>query len=157
MAGLRIIWVGKSKERFVTDGIEFYRKRLAPFHRVEWVEVRAAAHSGRRKGEALRQEAEAVLKRIGQGAFVVLLDEKGEELGTTGLAAKMSSLLSDHGNAITFVVGGPYGVDAALRERADWVLSLSRLTLPHQLVRVVLLEQLYRVASLNAGHRYHHE
>lgn len=157
MAGLRIIWIGKTKERFVTDGIEFYRKRLAPFHPVELVEVRAAAHSGRTKQEALRQEAEAVLKRAGREAFVVLLDEKGEQLGTAGLAVKMRSLLSGHGNAITFIVGGAYGVNGAVRKRADWVLSLSRLTLPHQLVRVVLLEQLYRVASLNAGHQYHHE
>ncbi len=157
MAGMRIIWIGKTKERFVSDGIEFYRKRLAPFHPVELVEVRAAAHSGRTRQEALRQEAEAVLKRAGRDAFVVLLDEKGEQLGTTGLAAKMRSLLFDHGNAVTFVVGGAYGVDGELRERADWVLSLSRLTLPHQLVRVVLLEQLYRVASLNAGQQYHHE
>ncbi len=157
MAGLRVVWVGKSQQRFVEEGIAYYRERIGPYLPLELVEVRAAAHSGRDAAQALRREGEAILKRIGPDEPLVLLDERGRQLDTAGFADWLGARQAVAGRAITFVIGGAYGVDEAVRGRAADVIALSRLTLPHQLVRVVLLEQLYRVLSLRAGHGYHHE
>jgi 23S rRNA (pseudouridine1915-N3)-methyltransferase len=157
VAGLRVVWVGRSQPRFVQEGIAFYRERIAPYQPLELVEVRAAGHSGREPAQALRREGEAILKRIAPADDVALLDERGRQLDTRALADWLGRRQARGGGALTFVVGGAYGVDEAVRRRADDVLALSRLTLPHQLVRVVLLEQLYRVLSLRAGHGYHHD
>jgi 23S rRNA (pseudouridine1915-N3)-methyltransferase len=157
MAGLRVLWVGRSQQRFVEQGIAFYRERIAPFQSLELVELRAAAHSGRDPAQALRREGEALLKRLAPDDSMVLLDERGRQLSTRELADWLAARQAAGGRALTFVIGGAYGVDEAVRRRADDVIALSRLTLPHQLVRVVLLEQLYRVLSLQAGHGYHHE
>jgi 23S rRNA (pseudouridine1915-N3)-methyltransferase len=157
MAGLRVIWVGKSQQRFVEEGIAHYRERVLPYQPLELVEVRAAAHSGRDAGQALRREGEAILKRIGPGETLVLLDERGRQLDTQGFADWLGARQAAGGRELTFVIGGAYGVDDAVRRRAADTIALSRLTLPHQLVRVVLLEQLYRILSLRAGHGYHHE
>lgn len=156
MTGLRVIWVGRSQHRFVEEGVAFYRERIAAFQPLELVEVRAAAHSGREPAQALRREGEAILRRIAPDEPVVLLDENGREPTTRELAHWLAAWQADAGRPLAFVVGGAYGVDDAVRQRAGRVLALSRLTLPHQLVRVVLLEQLYRALSLQAGHRYHH-
>ena len=157
MAGLRIVWVGRTQHTFVEQGIAYYRERITPYQPLELVEVRAAAHSGREPTLALRKEGEAILKRLAPDDPVVLLDEKGRQFNTRALADWLGEQQAVSGRALTFLIGGAYGVDAAVRSRAGEVLSLSRLTLPHQLVRVVLLEQLYRVLSLRAGHGYHHE
>lgn len=157
MAGLRVIWVGGSRQRFVAEGIAHYRERIAPFQPIELVEVRAAAHSGRDPAQALRREGEAILKRLAPDDPVVLLDERGREPSTREFADWLADRQAQGGRALTFVIGGAYGVDEAVRRRAGHTLSLSRLTLPHQLVRVVLLEQLYRALSLLAGHGYHHD
>ena len=157
MAGLRIVWVGRSQHPFVEQGIAYYRERIAPYQALELVEVRAAAHSGRDPAQALRKEGEAILKRLAPDDPVVLLDERGREFNTQELADWLGERQAAAGRAVTFVIGGAYGVDGSVRRRAGMALALSRLTLPHQLVRVVLLEQLYRVLSLRAGHGYHHD
>ena len=156
MLGLRVIWVGKSQPRFVEDGVAFYRERIAHFQPLELVEVRSASHSGRDAEGALRRESEAILKRLVPDDPVVLLDERGRQRTTPELADWLAGLQAQAGRPLTLIVGGAYGVDEAVRRRADHALSLSPLTWPHQLVRVMLLEQLYRCCSLRAGHAYHH-
>ena len=157
MAGLRILWVGRSQQSFVEQGIAYYRERIAPYQSIELVEVRAAAHSGRDPAQALRREGEAILKRLAPEEPVVLLDERGRQFSTREFADWLGEQQERAGRPPTFVIGGAYGVDEAVRSRAGTAIALSRLTLPHQLVRVVLLEQLYRALSLRAGHGYHHQ
>ena len=157
MAGLRVIWVGKTQHRFVSDAIAYYRTRIAPLQSLELVEVRAGDHSGRDAPRVLRRECEAILHRVDRSDTVVLLDEAGPARSTRELARWLEKLQAGSRPAITFVIGGAYGVDDAVRRRADHVVALSRLTFPHQLVRVILLEQLYRVLNLLAGHKYHHD
>lgn len=157
MAGLRVVWVGRTQQGFVEEGVAYYRDRIAPFQPLEIVEVRAAGHSGRDPAQALRREGEAILKRIPPADPVALLDERGRELDTRAFARWLAARQQEAARPLTFVVGGAYGVDAAVRDRAQDTLALSRLTFPHQLVRVILLEQLYRALSLLAGHAYHHE
>jgi 23S rRNA (pseudouridine1915-N3)-methyltransferase len=157
MAGWRVLWVGKTQHRFVAEGIDYYRKRIAPLQTLEIVETRAGAHSGRDPEAARRREGEALLRRVGPQDAVVLLDERGRQPTTHELADLLARLQGERGRTLCFLVGGAYGVDEAVGLRADETVSLSRLTFPHQLVRVVLLEQLYRVLSLQAGHGYHHD
>lgn len=157
MAGLRVIWVGKTRQPFALEGVALYQKRLGAFHPLECVTVRSAAHSARAPEAALAAESEAILKKVAPGDALILLDEGGREPNTAEFAEIMRGGLEKGGGSLTFLLGGAYGVDGRIKARADDTLRLSRLTLPHQLARVVLLEQLYRAATLLAGHAYHHE
>ena len=104
--------------------------------------------------DAIAQEGELMLGKLSAREQMILLDEQGTELTSQSLAARLSDWQCD-GRDLAFVIGGPDGVNEACRKRADFVWSLSRLTLPHGLVRVLLAEQLYRAWSLQAGHPYH--
>lgn len=150
---IRILAVGKKHESWVAEGIERYQKRLkAPFL-VEWVLM---AHSAFDGVKARQDESERILSRLHAHAYVILLDERGQELDSPGLANLLQAQL-DHSRDVALVIGGAYGVDDRLRERADVVWSLSPLVLPHQLVRLVLTEQLYRAQQIASGGPYHHE
>ena len=151
MSRIRVIWVGKTVNGFPQDGVDHYLKRIRPYREIECVDVRPGDHSGRDPAQALRVEGEAILKRIEDRARVILLDERGTALSSPDLARWL-----EERPAATFVIGGAYGIDGRVVARADDRLSLSKLTLPHQLVRIVLLEQLYRAFTLQHGHAYHH-
>jgi 23S rRNA (pseudouridine1915-N3)-methyltransferase len=114
----------------------------------------------RQKNDKTRKAAEAegelILARLDKSELVVLLDERGRQLSSRGLAEKLSDWQGE-GRDLCFVIGGPDGVSGACRERANFTWSLSQLTLPHGLARVLLAEQLYRAHSLQVGHPYHRE
>jgi 23S rRNA (pseudouridine1915-N3)-methyltransferase len=156
MVRLRILAVGKTEAGFIQDGVAHYLKRLRPLKPVEWEEVRAAGHSGRAQDQALAAEGAAILKRVAPGERVVLLDERGKSRTSPELAQWLERLSRSDASGAVLVIGGAYGVAEEVRTRANEMLSLSPLTLPHQLVRVVLLEQLYRAATILAGQPYHH-
>ena len=109
-----------------------------------------------KSGKAVEAEGELILARVDKSEMVVLLDERGRQLGSRDLADKLAQWQTD-GRDLCFVIGGPDGVSDACRQRADFTWSLSRLTLPHGLARVLLAEQLYRAHSLQAGHPYHRD
>lgn len=157
MAGLRLIWVGKTQEAFLGEGVEHYRRRITPFQPLEIIEVKAAAHSGRNSAEAVTREGENILKKVHARDTVVLLDEKGSTPNTAGFASQLTRLFGQGGRSLTFIIGGAYGVADSVRKRADATVALSSMTFPHHLVRVIFLEQLYRALSINAGQGYHHE
>ena len=157
MKPLRIFWVGKHQHRFISDGVAYYQKLLNPLQPVELVEIRDAVHSGRDPQAAIKREGEALLKRIGGGETVVLLDEKGKQFSTREWAAMMGRLREESGNPVCLIVGGAYGVADAVKQRSNHIVALSRLTFPHQLARVVLMEQLYRIYSLITGRAYNHD
>jgi 23S rRNA (pseudouridine1915-N3)-methyltransferase len=156
MMRVRIVCVGRTDSGFVREGVSHYLERLRPLCAVDWEEVKTAAHSGRAGTHAVAKEGEAILKRVKAGDRLVLLDEKGTGLTSPGLAAWLGDLRRMEISAAVLVVGGPYGVSPEVHRRADEKLSLSPMTLPHQLVRIVLLEQLYRAATILAGQGYHH-
>lgn len=158
MPKLRVIWVGKTKQGYAKEGVDHYRKRIKPLGDLECIEIRAASHSGREKNAALKAESEAILKQLGsRGQRFYLLDERGRQPSSRELAELLEAAAMIDGQSITFVLGGAYGVDSRVRSAASETISLSRLTFPHQLARVVLLEQLYRALTLSAGHNYHHD
>lgn len=157
MQNIRLIWVGKSRQDFVRLGVEHYRERIKPFCRLELLEVRPAGHSGRGQAKSVGLESGALLKRLGERERVLLLDEGGRLLSSRELAGLLNQQGAEGGSSITFLLGGAHGVDERIKARADETLSLSRMTFPHQLARLILLEQLYRALTLNAGHAYHHD
>ncbi len=142
---------------WVADGVDAYRKRLPRHIRLDFIEIPSAQRSARTSAEeARRKEEQQLLKRAGRSDRVIALDERGTEWSSAELAAQMRRW-QDGAAEVAFLIGGPDGLTDACRQAADTVLSLSRLTLPHTLVRVVLAEQLYRAWTILQGHPYHRE
>jgi len=156
MTQLRFLWVGKTQRGFVQEGVDHYVQRIRGFVPVEIVEVRQADHSGRDPAQAMRIEAEALLRRLEDQDAIVILDEQGMQLTSPKLAQRLLTLREQGSGDVTFVVGGAYGLDESVKRRARLMLSLSPLTFPHQLVRVILAEQVYRALTISAGQPYHH-
>lgn len=150
---IRIIAVGKKHENWVTEGIERYQKRLKKPFNIEWVLL---PHSAKKGLEARQNESKAILSRLGPTNFVVLLDETGKLYDSPALSRHIVSIF-ENGSDVTIVIGGAYGVDETLQTRSQIVWSLSPLVFPHQLVRLMLIEQLYRAQEIAAGHPYHHD
>ena len=149
---IRILCVGKRHESWVADGIERYQKRLKKPFTVEWVLL---PHSAREGLGARQDESERILSRLPGDEYVVLLDERGENLDSPQLSTLLLQPL-ESSRSVTLVIGGAYGVDQTVHQRADIVWSLSRLVFPHQLVRLIIAEQLYRAQEIAQGNPYHH-
>lgn len=150
---LRVIAIGKKHETWVADGIERYEKRLRRPFVLEWVYL---PHSAREGVSARQEESERILSRLKDDDFVVLLDEKGKIIDSPALASLLEAPLHSS-RTVVVIIGGAYGVDETVHTRADFVWSLSLLVFPHQLVRLLLAEQLYRAQEIVAGNPYHHE
>ncbi|MDQ5982220.1 MAG: rRNA (pseudouridine1915-N3)-methyltransferase [Patescibacteria group bacterium] len=150
---ITIVAIGKKHESWVTDGIERYESRLKKPFNIEWVLL---PHSALSDAAARQEESERILSRVDARTFVILLDERGDELDSPQLA-KLFDTAFTAGRQVTLVIGGAYGVDDRVHQRADIVWSLSPLVFPHQLVRLILAEQLYRAQQITAGHPYHHD
>lgn len=153
---IKIIQVGKVKENYINEAVNLYLKRLGPFVKIEVVTLDEVSPSKSfTKEKALEKEAVDILKHIEKDDFVLVLDEKGEELDSREFADFLNQKKSV-GLKISFVIGGPYGTDEAIKKRANFRLSLSKMTFTHQMVRFFLLEQLYRAISIMQGKDYHH-
>lgn len=154
MKAIRLIVVGHAKAPYFKEAAAHYLEALRRYLPVEEVVVKdgKAADQSRRKTE----EGKALLSRISARDFLVVLDEGGQSLPSRKLAAKLLALVEDPGRTPSFVVGGAFGLAPEILARADMTLALGPGTLPHELARVVLYEQLYRAAAINAGAPYHH-
>ncbi len=151
---IRLILVGRSERGFVADGLRHYAERI---QRMEALEEVVLPEAGR--GEVpwqQRTESERVLAALRMGERVVVLDERGVLLTSPAFAQRLGNWRDQGVRNIAFVIGGAYGMTDAVRERADLVLSLSPMVFPHQLVRVLFAEQLYRGLSILRGTGYHH-
>ena len=154
---IRLLAVGDRQPSWVDEAFDVYAGRLPrdwKFHLDAIATVRRQKNDKTRR--ATEAEGELILARLDKAELVVLLDERGRQLSSRGLAEKLSDWQGD-GRDLCFVIGGPDGVSDACRQRANFTWSLSQLTLPHGLARVLLAEQLYRAHSLQAGHPYHRD
>lgn len=153
---ITVVAVGKLKERFWSDACAEYVKRLGGYATVKVVEVpdRDPAKSGGEDG-ARALEGKAILGAIPERSHVILLDVAGKERSSEEIAARLDDLMLRGASSITFVIGGSCGVSGEVRARADERLSFGRITLPHNLARVVLLEQAYRAFKIMRGEPYH--
>ncbi len=156
---LTIIAVGKIKERYLKDGIAEYIKRLSRFCRVEVIEVAdeqaPETLSASQEEQVKKKEAERINGKIKEGTLLIVLDVKGEKLDSESFARKLQAFLLSGNSHITFVIGGSLGLDPELVKKAHFRLSLSDMTFPHQLARLILLEQIYRAFKIMNGEPYH--
>jgi 23S rRNA (pseudouridine1915-N3)-methyltransferase len=150
---LKIVSVGKKHEDWVSAGIERYQKRLQRPFDTEWLLI---GPSGFDDTSARRDESERILSKLTPTDFVILLDERGKELDSPALSQTLTYPLS-HSQSVVLIIGGAYGVDESVHKRAQFVWSLSPLVFPHQLVRLLLMEQLYRAQEIANNRPYHHQ
>ena len=152
-----ILSVGHKMPAWIQDGFHEYTRRMPPEIRVELTELKPEERgAGRGVEKARAVEGERMLAALPDGATLLALDERGKAFSTQALSVMLTEWMRD-GSHPTFAIGGADGLDAAVKERADKVFSLSNLTLPHGMVRVLLAEQLYRAWSILARHPYHRE
>lgn len=156
---IRIIAVGKIKERFLQDGISEYEKRLRPYAKVQIIEVpeekRPASATPPIERAAMVKEGERILSAIPEGSCVVTLDVNGEDWSSTALAEALSRWELAGNNQIVFIIGGDLGLAPAVLSRSNLRLSLSRMTFTHPMARLLLIEQLYRAFRILHGEPYH--
>jgi len=156
MLKIRVIAVDRTRSPFLKEGESFYLKRLRRYAQVEWVEVKPARISkGRPVEDILSDESEKIGRRLMPRDYLVALDRSGHQVGSKELAAWLDELSTAAGGWITFIIGGPLGLSGELVERSHKTLSLSRLTLTHEMSRLILLEQLYRAFTIIRGEGYH--
>lgn len=149
---IKIICVGKIKEKYLRDAIEEYKKRLSKYTKLEIIEVNDIDNSN--IDIVLLKEKELIEKHIGIKDFVITLEIEGNMLNSVELAKKIDSIFSTN-STITFIIGGSLGLHQDIKNRSNYKLSFSKLTFPHQLFRVNLLEQIYRVFKINNNESYH--
>ena len=158
MFAITVIAVGKLKEPFYLDAVAEYRKRLGGYCQLELIELPEQRlpdnPSAKQIADALAKEAEAVRRALPKGAWFCALTPEGTMLSSEALADRLAATKQTHSGA-AFLLGSSFGIDAALKAQADYRLSMSKMTFPHHLARVMLLEQLYRAESIQAGGRYH--
>ena len=158
MAQLTLITVGSLKEKYLADAVNEYKKRLSAYARVETVELAETPIRDENNrtaiAAALRAEGEKILSRLSRDAYKVALCIEGEAPDSEGLARMIGDGMA-HTGKLTLVIGSSYGLSPEVKAACDARLSLSRLTMPHQLARVVTLEAVYRAFTILAGKRYH--
>ena len=148
---IKIICAGKVKENYYREAIEEYLKRLSKYTKVEIIEVNDLNYD---KEKTIREESKLIIDKLNNNDYKILMDINGEILDSVSLSKKLNDLMISNSN-ITFIIGGSYGVSEELKRMVDYRLSFSILTFPHQLFRVVLLEQIYRCFKIINNEEYH--
>lgn len=156
---ITLIAVGKIKEKFYTEALSEYSKRLSKYVKLEVIEVADEKTpdqaSEREKAQILDKEAQRILAKLPNSAYVVPLAIEGKMLSSEGLSEKLAELGLQGDSHVVFIIGGSLGLADSILERADFKLSFSKMTFPHQLMRVILLEQVYRAFRIMRGEPYH--
>ena len=150
---MNIIAIGKKHEKWVLNGIELFEKRLKKPFNLSWDIL---PHSNFAEEKAREEETQRILAKIKPSDFVILLDERGKNISSPEFAKIFSNGFVNSQNFV-IVIGGAFGVTEELRKRANFVWSLSKLVFPHQIVRLILVEQIYRAQEISSGGKYHHE
>ncbi|MCI8798176.1 MAG: 23S rRNA (pseudouridine(1915)-N(3))-methyltransferase RlmH [Dorea sp.] len=156
---ITLVTVGKMKEKYLRDAVAEYAKRLGKYCKLEVIETadeKTPDHASDTVEETIRaKEAERILRYIREDAFVITLEIQGKQLSSEELAKKIETLGVQGKSHIIFVIGGSIGLGKEVLERSDFALSFSKMTFPHQLMRVILLEQVYRSFRIINGEPYH--
>lgn len=149
--------IGKDHESMVRAGVEEFTKRVSRYFRVEWNIIPVPRNTGMLSETDLKKkEAGTILQWLDKDDYLILLDEKGKQLSSEDLATFIQNRANESTRKLVFLIGGAYGVDEAVFKRADFTWSLSKLVFPHQLVRLILAEQLYRACTIIKNEKYHH-
>jgi 23S rRNA (pseudouridine1915-N3)-methyltransferase len=149
-----LLWsVGKDNEPYVKAGIDDFTRRISRYYPVEWNLIAPPKNAAT---DLKKKEAALILGQLTKDDYLVALDERGTEFTSEGLARFIQARANTGGKNLVFLIGGVYGLDESVLTRASHRWSLSQLTLPHQLVRLVLAEQLYRACTILRNEKYHH-
>ena len=151
MLSVKLICVGKLKESFWTEACKEYEKRMKTMCRLEVLQLDEEPE----RPDALRREAARIEAAIPAGAYVIAMCIEGKELSSTQLAEKLRAVQNGGSSKICLIIGSSNGMDDSIKQRADFRLSMSPMTFPHHLARVMLLEQIYRAFKINEGSAYH--
>lgn len=153
---IKIIQVGKNKDNYIEEAVQEFIKRLHIFAKIEIVTLKEINPSKTfDKNRVIKEETEQILNHLKTADFIIVLDEKGQQIEST----KFSQLLSkskDEGKTLVFVIGGAFGLTEEIKAKANLLLSLSKMTFTHQMIRIFLLEQIYRGFCILQGKEYHH-
>jgi 23S rRNA (pseudouridine1915-N3)-methyltransferase len=149
------LWsVGKGHEEYVKSGVEDFTKRITRYYPAEWNLIAPARQPA---NDLKKKEAALILNQLQKDDYLVALDERGRQFSSGELAEFIQIRANNSTKRLIFLIGGAYGLDETVMNRADQSWSLSRLVFPHQLVRLILAEQLYRACSILRNEKYHHE
>ena len=155
---IKLIFTGKTENIYLKNELSEYFKRINHYISLEIKEINNLKNTGKLTSDIQKiKEGELILKLISGKDYLILLDEKGKEFSSQGFSKFIENKLSSGQKNIFFVIGGAYGFSEDVCKRADLKISLSKFTFPHQLVRVIFLEQLYRAFTIMKGEKYHHE
>lgn len=155
---IKLITVGKTTTSYIKEGIELYSKRISRYINFEHIAIPDLKSTKSLTPNLQKiREGEMILDAVGRGAWTILLDERGKEMTSRGFAEYIDKKMTTLGKDIVFVVGGPYGFSEDVYTSADDKFSLSKLTFPHELVRLFFVEQLYRAFTIMNGEPYHHD
>lgn len=153
-----LICVGKTDEKYLTEGIENYLKRLKFYINFRMIILPDIKNSKSLNAQQQKgKEGELILKQIGAGDVVILLDERGKEYRSVEFSSFLEKKMLASTQHLVFVIGGPYGFDASVEGRSNGKLSLSKMTFSHQMIRLFFVEQVYRALSILRNEPYHHE
>lgn len=150
---ITLICTGKTSEKYVSEGMKIYIGRLTHYCKFNLLEIESGKGN---ETEIRKKESENILKKIGDKDFLILLDEKGKEFSSVEFAKTLTHHQNISTKNLIFVIGGAYGFSEEVYKRANLKIALSKMTFPHQLVRIIFLEQLYRAFTILKGEKYHH-
>ena len=149
--------IGKVHESYVKEGIENFTKRISHYYNVEWKLIPPVKNASSLSNTDLKKnEADVILNLLQPNDIVIVLDEKGKQFTSEKLAELLQLTANKSAKNLVFLIGGAFGVDDKIIERANYVWSLSKLVFPHQLVRLILAEQVYRACTIIRNEKYHH-
>lgn len=149
------LWsVGKAHETYVKSGIDDFTKRIGRYYPADWNIITSPKNAG---SDLKKKEGEVILNSLQKEDYLVALDERGKQISSEELAGVLQSRANESVKRIVFLIGGAYGLDEAVLKRADFTWSLSKLVFPHQLVRLILAEQIYRACTIIRNEKYHHQ
>ena len=149
--------VGKNNEPYVKAGVEEFTRRIARYYKVEWQIIPGLKNAATLSEMDLKKkEGEVILEWLNKDDYLVVLDERGKQMSSEGLANFIQARANESTKQVIFLIGGAFGIDEAVLKRADNKWSLSQLVFPHQLVRLILAEQVYRACSILRNEKYHH-
>ncbi len=152
---IECLFLGKTKENFLSEGINEYAKRLKHYTTIS-VKLIKSRLTGRFDDNTIKEkEGDLLLKNVSRNSYLVVLDSGGRQISSEGLADLITTWEIEGKNTVTFLIGGPLGLSRSVLQKADMILSLSRLTFTHDMTRLLLFEQLYRAYTIKRGEKYH--
>lgn len=149
--------IGKTHESYVREGIDMFTKRITNYFPVQWQLIPVPRNMAAACEKELKiKEASLILNLLKKEDYLILLDERGKQFSSESLSVFLQQRFNESKKNVVFLIGGAYGVDESVSERADHTWSLSQLVFPHQLVRLILSEQIYRACTILRNEKYHH-